>query len=59
MNMNRLISMIVRQLINVGMRKGISMATKGGAKKNVGGQAGQGTGANVKRSAKIARRVIR
>jgi len=59
MNMNRLISMLVRQLMNVGIRKGISMASGRGAKKAGGSPANPTTGAGTKQAAKIARRTMR
>ncbi|WP_416320662.1 hypothetical protein [Yoonia sp.] len=59
MNMNRLISMLVRQLMNVGIRKGISMASVRGAKKSGGSSVNPTTGAGTKQAVKIARRTMR
>ncbi|WP_322892592.1 MULTISPECIES: hypothetical protein [unclassified Yoonia] len=55
MNMNRLISMIVRQVLNVAMRKGMQMASKTGQKPRTAAP----TDTNIKQAAKVTRRVIR
>jgi hypothetical protein len=55
MNMNRLINMFVRQLMNIG----ISLASSRGAKKAGGARAGHNTGTSTKQAAKVARRTIR
>jgi hypothetical protein len=57
--MNRIISMIIRQLINVGIRRGMGAMAGRGARTQAPRAGGQGANANVKRAAKIARRTMR
>ena len=57
--MNRIFTMLIRQLMNVGIRKGMQMATKGGQKKPRAGQPPVKTNADLKRNAKITNRTIR
>ncbi|MFN3661847.1 hypothetical protein [Yoonia sp.] len=59
MNMNRLITMVVRQLMNIGMRKGMQMASKGRAKTGGPGHDMAGQTRKAKQGAKIARRIMR
>ncbi|MBQ2263403.1 MAG: hypothetical protein II336_18835 [Loktanella sp.] len=59
MNMNRLISMLVRQLMNVGIRKGIQMAANRSRKPGGATPANPDAQASAQRSAKVTRRVNR